>query len=66
MISAKHKSILDWYDSLDINERAALEDYLMTGDPALILTLLETSERLNRFYYLSIVHHPQQLSLEWW
>ncbi len=66
MISEKHKAILEWYESLTSDERAAIDDLLITGDPSLVISLRESSERLNRFYYLAVVDQPKQLSLEWW
>lgn len=45
-----------WYRSLDEAERAAVDEWLITGDPQRLLILRKFRKRLQRFNYMAIPH----------
>lgn len=53
-----------WYRTLDDREKEAVDRYLLQGDYGLILTLRNSSERLQRFHYFPPPDGSEQATLQ--
>lgn len=63
MISEQHRQLLEWYESLNDEEREALDYWLDTGDSTLISRLRCFSSRLEKFVYRPFVESAEELIL---
>lgn len=63
MLTPLQEVLLAWYDSLNTEERAAVDYWLETGQTESLLVLRQFSERLKCYRYMPFFERPKEFSL---